>query len=117
MLFDFSQHALLLIGLQIFCPDEYVKSNALCYVPYTEQDLFNIHSGGIFEAKLNLCCCCFGLAIFEAAHVLKARTAGAFNPAQTKLLSAISISSCISLYLYPQREIDVIALLDCLVYI
>ena len=52
MRFDLSQQALIVIGLQIVCPDECVKSNALCYGPYTEQDVCNIHSGGIFEAKL-----------------------------------------------------------------
>ena len=67
--------------------------------------------------NLNLCCCCFGnfgLAIFEAAHVLKARTAGAFNTAQTKNCPA---SLDIPLYHYPRQEINVIALLDCLLCI
>ena len=52
MLRNPSQRTPISIGLQIVCPDECVKSNALCYGPYTEQDVFNIHSGCIFEAKL-----------------------------------------------------------------
>ena len=38
--------------LQVFGPDECGKSNARCYVPYTEQDVFNIHSGDVFEVRL-----------------------------------------------------------------
>ena len=50
--FDADRRTPIEIGLQIFRLDECGKSNALCYGPYTGQDVCNIHSGAIFEAKL-----------------------------------------------------------------